>query len=32
MKIKIEINLNINGYIKKIEHVMLKDKWMDYVY
>lgn len=32
MKIKIEINLNINGDIKKIEHVMLKDKWMDYVY
>ena len=32
MKIKIEINLNINGYIKKIEHIMLKDKWMDYVY
>lgn len=32
MKIKIEVNLNINGDIKKIEHVMLKDKWMDYVY
>ena len=32
MKIKIEINIKINGDIKKIEHVMLKDKWMDYVY
>lgn len=32
MKIKIEVNVNIQGTIKKIEHIVLKDKWMDYVY
>lgn len=32
MKIKIEINVNIQGSTKKIEHIVLKDKWMDYVY
>lgn len=32
MKIKIEVNVNIQGSTKKIEHIVLKDKWMDYVY
>lgn len=32
MKIKIEVNVNIQGSTKKIEHIILKDKWMDYVY
>lgn len=32
MKIKIEVNVNIQDSTKKIEHIVLKDKWMDYVY
>ena len=32
MRIKIEVNVNIQGTTKKREHIVLKDKWMDYVY